>query len=176
MKLQAKHVGLITSLVGIAACGSIIGVGQLEDFQLKPPASPSVAAGTWRFPENDEVLTRAATRPGEEPGAVHAVVAGKKRSPSEVFTAAGCVACHNPTSGPFYKNLVAGRQVSTAAQLAAWIKNPQRFKPSTQMPNLGAMISDEEAQDLGKWIKDGNPQGPVPADLPVPVALPVNIQ
>lgn len=177
MKLKGKHLGEQLFTLGVAlSMAAIVGIGAVEALAPNPAAASTVQPGPWRFPEMDEVLARAAARPGEDPGAVHANGPAKKRTAPEIFTAAGCIACHNPTAGPFYKNLVAARQVKTPTQIAAWIRNPQRFKPTTQMPNLSAVVSEDDAQELAKWIKAGNPVGPIPADLPTPVAMPADVK
>ena len=79
-----------------------------------------------------------------------------------LFTAKGCIACHvaqgvqgaTGTIGPNLNGIgdtakrpkLADGGNNTPEHLREWIKDPQKLKPGTMMPNL--QLSDKEADDL----------------------------
>jgi cytochrome c oxidase subunit 2 len=81
-----------------------------------------------------------------------------------LFTQKGCAACHaitgNPTAvgrtGPDltrYGNrstVAAGMAENNAQNLAAWLRNPQAFKPGALMPNLG--LNEDEINSLVAYL------------------------
>ncbi len=73
-----------------------------------------------------------------------------------LFTQLGCKACHGP--GAMYSAKMVDARPKEEAFLASWILNPQKIKPGVQMPPFEAMMSENEARAMAKWIKDGNPK------------------
>jgi cytochrome c2 len=89
-------------------------------------------------------------------------VSGDAANGRTLFTAKGCIACHTAqgvqgatgTIGPNLNGIgdVAKRPKladggnNTPEHLREWIKDPQKLKPGTMMPNL--QLSDKEADDL----------------------------
>jgi cytochrome c len=76
----------------------------------------------------------------------------------QVVLAAGCGACHvipgvpgatglvgPPLAGLDRRVYLAGRIPNTAANLAAWIRDPQRFVPATAMPPTHLSRADADA-------------------------------
>lgn len=82
------------------------------------------------------------------PAAVAAVTSVEKPAVIDQL----CMACHSlggvgQKIGPAFDG-VANRY--TAAQLDAWLKDPQAVKPGTQMPNLG--LDDDTRGKLVTWL------------------------
>lgn len=80
------------------------------------------------------------------------------------FARAQCGACHQlegvagaigavgpPLDGLGRRSILAGVLPNTPANLAQWIRQPQRFKPGDAMPN--AQFSPGEAQDLAAFLE-----------------------
>ncbi len=86
------------------------------------------------------------------------------RQGEQVFMAGACSDCHrirgtaaDGTTGPDLTH-VAGRTTlaaltipNTAAELADWIRNPQRIKPGNQMPDVE--LTDEQARELVAYLR-----------------------
>ena len=81
----------------------------------------------------------------------------------ETFLANSCVGCHaikGTTAagkvGPELTGFASRKQVAgtltpvNAANITAWLKNPQAVKPGTQMPNLG--LSDQTIADITSYL------------------------
>jgi len=129
-------VGLATVALTLAACAPP-----------PPPPAPSKPA---------EAAKPAAAGGGGGP------VAGDAANGRTLFTAKGCIACHvaagvpnaTGTIGPSLNGIgdvakrptLADGAANSAEHLREWIKDPQKLKPGTMMPNL--QLSDKEADDL----------------------------
>ena len=110
-----------------------------------PPAPPPKPAGTEA-----------------KPAASGGTVTGDAANGRTLFTAKGCIACHTAqgvqgatgTIGPNLNGIgdAAKRPTLTDGgrnspeHIREWIKDPQKLKPGTMMPNL--QLSDKEADDL----------------------------
>jgi cytochrome c oxidase subunit 2 len=133
--LQACLIGLVAStLVVVAACVP------------SPPPAPAAAAKD--------------AKPGGSSGG--GSVAGDANAGRTLFTAKGCIACHvaqgvqgaTGTIGPNLSGIgdsakrpkLADGATNTPEHVREWIKDPQKLKPGTMMPNL--QLSDREADDL----------------------------
>jgi hypothetical protein len=40
--------------------------------------------------------------------------------------------------------------------VAKWIRNPESFKPGTQMPTFAPLIDEGQAIELAKWVQEKN--------------------
>ena len=79
-----------------------------------------------------------------------------------LVVAYGCPACHDVPDaaphgevGPTLQHMasrpyIAGRATNEPITMAAWLRNPQRIKPGTAMPNLG--IGDRDARDITAYL------------------------
>lgn len=87
------------------------------------------------------------TRPGtaERP---HAVAGA---SPEQAFAALGCVSCHGPKAP--YRDRLQHALGKSAEDVARWIRNPESFKPGTQMPTFAALLPEPDALALARWIQ-----------------------
>ena len=101
------------------------------------PAPPPASAGTSTAPQ------------GSPPPANTA------RTPEQLFSHLGCVACHGP-DGIYAARLVHARG-KPAEVIARRILNPERSDPGTRMPTYAGRISMEDALALANWINAGNP-------------------
>jgi cytochrome c2 len=127
--LRAGLIGLAVAVLSLAACA--------------PPPPPPKPATTDAKPAG-------------------APIAGDAAAGRTLFTAKGCIACHTAqgvqgatgTIGPNLNGIgdVAKRPKltdganNTPEHIREWIKDPQKLKPGTMMPNL--QLSDKEADDL----------------------------
>jgi len=98
-------------------------------------------------------MPKLAHEPIPRPKADSAVAGG----PEHLFNTLGCTYCHGP-KGQFrdrLKNAV-GKQPE---EVAKWIRNPESFKPGTQMPTFASLIDENQAVELAKWVqaKGGTP-------------------
>jgi cytochrome c oxidase subunit 2 len=111
-----------------------------------PPAPPAAPASK-------------AAAPAASSGAP---VTGDANNGKMLFTQKGCIACHvaqgvqgaTGTIGPNLNGIgdaakrpkLADGAANTPEHIKEWIKDPQKLKPGTMMPNL--QLSDKEADDL----------------------------
>ena len=95
-----------------------------------------------------------------------AAVTGDVNNGKTLFQQKGCIACHtaqgipgaNGTIGPNLNGIgdaakrpkLADGAANTPEHVKEWIKDPQKLKPGTMMPNL--QLSDKEADDLTALI------------------------
>lgn len=83
--------------------------------------------------------------------------ADKAADPEKLFSSLGCSYCHGP-NGQFRDRLkqALGKQPEDVAK---WIRNPESFKPGTQMPTFASLIDETQALELAKWVqaKNGTP-------------------
>jgi cytochrome c len=131
--LRAGLIGLATFALALTACAP-------------PPPPPA--------PASKQASPAASTGGGTVTGDV---AAGRT-----LFTAKGCIACHTAqgvqgatgTIGPNLNGIgdAAKRPKltdggnNTPEHIREWIKDPQKLKPGTMMPNL--QLTDKEADDL----------------------------
>jgi cytochrome c len=129
---RAALVGLAAAALTLAACA--------------PPSPP---------PKPAEAAKPAAAAGG-------GAVAGDAANGRMLFTAKGCIACHTAqgvpnatgTIGPNLNGIgdvakrptLADGAANSPEHLREWIKDPQKLKPGTMMPNL--QLTDKEADDL----------------------------
>lgn len=77
--------------------------------------------------------------------------------PEKLFSNLGCSYCHGP-KGQFRDKLkqALGKQPE---EVAKWIRNPESFKPGTQMPTFETLLDETQAVELAKWVqaKNGTP-------------------
>lgn len=84
------------------------------------------------------------------------------RAPDEIARY-GCGSCHTisgisgadadvgPSLGDFaQRRYIAGRLPNTPANLAEWIRNPQRIDPGNVMPDLG--VTPRDARDIAAYL------------------------
>jgi len=111
-----------------------------------PPAPPPKPAGSD-------------AKPAASSGAP---ITGDAANGRTLFTAKGCIACHTAqgvqgatgTIGPNLNGIgdavkrpkLADGAANSPEHIREWIKDPQKLKPGTMMPNL--QLSDKEADDL----------------------------
>lgn len=75
----------------------------------------------------------------------------------------GCGACHAipgvagahgrlapPLDGWAGRQIIAGTLPNTPEQLVLWIRDPQAYKPGTNMPDVG--VSTEDARDMAAYL------------------------
>ena len=133
--LRASLLGLAASTLVLAAC---------------VPAPPPAPAKTESKPA------------AAAPAGGGAAVVGDANAGKELFLRKGCVACHiaqgvqgaTGTIGPNLNGIgdvakrpkLADGANNTPEHLREWIKDPQKLKPGTMMPNL--QLTDKEADDL----------------------------
>ena len=125
--LRAILIGLAAATLALAACA--------------PPAPPPKPAATDVKP---------------------AAVTGDVATGRTLFTAKGCIACHtaqgvqgatgtigpnlNGIGDPAKRPTLTDGAANSPEHIREWIKDPQKLKPGTMMPNL--QLSDKEADDL----------------------------
>ncbi len=89
-------------------------------------------------------------------------VTGDAAAGRELFRSKGCIACHvaqgvpgatgtigpnlNGIGDPAKKPTLTDGGANTPEHVREWIKDPQKLKPGTMMPNL--QLTDKEADDL----------------------------
>ena len=128
---RALSIGLVAGTLALVACA--------------PPAPPPK-------PTTD-------AKPAASSGAP---IAGDAANGRTLFTAKGCIACHtaqgvqgatgtigpnlNGIGDPAKKPKLTDGGNNTPEHIREWIKDPQKLKPGTMMPNL--QLSDKEADDL----------------------------
>ena len=131
-QLRASLVGLAASTLVLAAC-SAQSAPAVKDSK---PAAAAAASG--------------------------ATVTGDAAAGKELFLRKGCVACHtaqgiqgatgtigpnlNGIGDPAKKPKLTDGAANSPEHIREWIKDPQKLKPGTMMPNL--QLTDKEADDL----------------------------
>ena len=93
---------------------------------------------------------------------------GNARRGLELIQNYGCTSCHTvpglgqarvgpPLTQFAERQYIAGSLVNVPANVAAWIVNPQQFKPATVMPNL--KVQPSEALEMAAYLyTSGNPE------------------
>jgi cytochrome c oxidase subunit 2 len=129
--LRAILIGLATAALTLAACAPPV-----------PPPKPTTDA-----------------KPAASSGAP---ITGDAANGRTLFTAKGCIACHtaqgvqgatgtigpnlNGIGDPAKRPTLTDGGRNTPEHIREWIKDPQKLKPGTMMPNL--QLTDKEADDL----------------------------
>lgn len=127
------------------------GVGP-DGFIVQPPMQ------RFRFIDNEEMeaifkylhTLPAVNRPNQPGGAPMSKPAPSAR-PEELYAQLGCRLCHG-WQPPFDARV---RQAATrpVSWVASWIRNPQQFKPGTQMPTFAELLDDSQALALAEWLQ-----------------------
>jgi cytochrome c oxidase subunit 2 len=131
--VRALLIGLAAATLVLAACA--------------PPPPPPKPAGSDAKP--------AASGGG-------GTVAGDAANGRTLFTSKGCIACHtaqgvqgatgtigpnlNGIGDPAKRPTLTDGGRNTPEHIREWIRDPQKLKPGTMMPNL--QLTDKEANDL----------------------------
>lgn len=132
------------ALLGVAASTLVLGACAAP-----PPPAPSKPAAA------QESKPAAAASGG-------GAVTGDANAGKELFLRKGCVACHiaqgvqgatgtigpnlNGIGDPVKRPKLADGASNSPEHIREWIKDPQKLKPGTMMPNL--QLTDKEADDL----------------------------
>lgn len=127
------------------------GIGP-DGFIVQPPMQ------RYRFIDNEEMEAifkylqtvpkvkrpnKAGTTPLAKPAA--------EASPAELYAQLGCRLCHG-WKAPFDARV---REASTkpVSAVASWIRNPQQFKPGSQMPTFADLVDESQALALAEWLR-----------------------
>ncbi|RKG89770.1 cytochrome c [Corallococcus terminator] len=70
--------------------------------------------------------------------------------PEKMFSALGCATCHAP--GKAYEAKLQGAKGKPVEEVAKWIRNPEAFKPGTQMPTYATLVDENNALALAKYV------------------------
>jgi cytochrome c2 len=136
---------LRASLLGLAASSLVLAAACVP----APPPAPAPAA------KEPKPAAAAASSGG-------GAVVGDANAGRELFVRKGCVACHiaqgvpgatgtigpnlNGIGDPAKRPKLSDGGTNTPEHIREWIKDPQKLKPGTMMPNL--QLTDKEADDL----------------------------
>jgi cytochrome c len=137
---RASRPGFRAALIGLTAAAT------LALAACAPPSAPPASAAKDAKP--------AASSGG--------TITGDAANGRTLFTAKGCIACHtaqgvqgatgtigpnlNGIGDPARKPTLTDGGRNTPEHIREWIKDPQKLKPGTMMPNL--QLTDQEADDL----------------------------
>jgi mono/diheme cytochrome c family protein len=72
-------------------------------------------------------------------------------SPEVLFVNVGCAACHGK-SAPFHSK-IRGALEKSDTEVAAWILDPQSFRPGSSMPSFQHTLDRSQAERLAKYVK-----------------------
>jgi mono/diheme cytochrome c family protein len=89
---------------------------------------------------------------GHAPLARDAVAPARSSSGAKDYERLGCAGCHAP-GARYEANLRAARD-KDPAELARWIRNPEQLRPGTPMPTYAAVLDEDAALALARWIRD----------------------
>ncbi|MFN7130726.1 MAG: hypothetical protein ACK4N5_01505 [Myxococcales bacterium] len=126
------------------------------------PAKGSTEAGKGpakEAPAADKGPSReaAAADKDQAPAAKGEAIAAKPgREPEALFKTLGCRGCH-AVGAPFHKAILNAQQ-KPEKDVQQWILYPQKIRPGVQMPNFAPLMTEQEALEMAKWIKAGNPK------------------
>jgi len=70
--------------------------------------------------------------------------------PAELFLKLGCASCHS--KGAPYAVKLRRAKGKPAAEVAAWIRNPQQKVPGTPMPTFATLLTEEQSTQLAEWL------------------------
>jgi mono/diheme cytochrome c family protein len=88
------------------------------------------------------------------PRAAPPVVAASASEGERVYTQAGCASCHGKTGVGIADLRKAAEHYPDDAQLIAWIKNPESFKPGVKMPAWEGVIPEKDFPPLVAYVKE----------------------
>jgi cytochrome c2 len=103
----------------------------------------------------------------DEPGrAVPPKASGDVDAGHDAIVRYGCGSCHRipgvdaadgdvgpPLADLGRRKIIGGRLTNTPSNLARWIRDPQRFDPGVDMPNLG--VGPRESRDIAAYLLRG---------------------
>lgn len=106
---------------------------------------------------SSEILRTSAS----DPGVAAMTAQGNPKRGRDLLRRYGCVSCHQvpeigrarvgpPLMDFANRHIIAGKLVNTPRTAAAWIMNPQQWKPRSVMPNLG--VQPSEALDIVAYL------------------------
>jgi nitric oxide reductase subunit C len=109
----------------------------------------------------------------------------KKPVPA-IFTTASCIGCHQiQGQGGAAGALIGAPPLDDVfrrydrEKLITWVKDPQKIKPGTKMPNLyGVAVNDAQLNEIADYLMSLNPDAtpvvapPPPSPAPAPAAQP----
>jgi cytochrome c oxidase subunit 2 len=90
-------------------------------------------------------------------GSPPAPVTADEQQGAKIFRQNICTNCHTRSVGPDLthvasrRTLAAGALDNTPENLAAWLRDPDRFKPGSNMPNF--KLSDDEVRELVAYLE-----------------------
>jgi mono/diheme cytochrome c family protein len=87
------------------------------------------------------------------PAAVGAASASGAVSQGRGVFAKYCVGCHGPDGRQTFDITRTASDLRTDDQLAAWIRQPGRFRPGAKMPAWEGILSDEEIRAVAAYVK-----------------------
>ena len=140
-------------------CGNV----DLNGFPAKPPLRDALQA----------MGTPTATVASSGPAPL------KKPVPA-IFTTASCIGCHQiQGQGGAAGALIGAPPLDDVfrrydrEKLITWVKDPQKIKPGTKMPNLyGVAINDAQLNEIADYLMSLNPATTAPPPAPAPAAQP----
>jgi mono/diheme cytochrome c family protein len=71
--------------------------------------------------------------------------------PERLFVSVGCATCHG--NGAPFRDKIRSAAGKTDAEVAAWILDPQAFKPGSSMPSFEHALDRAQAERLAKYVK-----------------------
>ncbi len=142
----------LVSRVGCLGCHKIAEMEALKKGTTAMPGAPPTEAG--KEGESGQEAGKTGGQTGEAQLTAAPAQEAKPAKPGEVketahpaYPGAGEVYVGGPTFGPELSR-VAGK--TNAQWLYRWLKDPKRFRPKTNMPNL--RLSDQEARDITSYL------------------------
>ncbi|WNG29783.1 hypothetical protein F0U62_41580 [Cystobacter fuscus] len=119
--------------------------------------APEKKAPEKKAPEKKapEKKTPSKKAPGKTPPAK---AANPPVDPAALFTKLGCPVCHAP--GARYHGKILTAPHKSPDMLAKWIRNPEKFLPSTAMPSYETLLDEPSALALARWLHEAGPGSP----------------
>lgn len=114
---------------------------------------------TWRMIDDVEMAAMYAylmgRAPNDKPNKPSALPRPKapapEEKPEEIFAKMGCVTCH--ADGAPYAAKLKQAHGKPVEEVAAWIRNPEKSKPGTQMPTFEHLLDEQQALSLAEWVQ-----------------------
>ncbi|WP_224243414.1 c-type cytochrome [Hyalangium gracile] len=75
-------------------------------------------------------------------------------APEKLFSSLGCNYCHGPKGQ--YRDKLKNAISKQPEEVAKWIRNPESFKPGTQMPTFAPLLDEGQALELARWVQSKN--------------------
>lgn len=135
----------LVSRVGCLGCHRIQELESLKKGTTAMPAGPAAEPGTAA--EGGKAGGEAQAGQGKAEAPKPRERTEGKETPPPVFPGAGEVYVGGPTFGPDLSQVASK---ANAEWLYRWLKDPKRFRPKTNMPNL--RLSDQEARDIVSYL------------------------